>query len=119
MFVMKYINQLYKLNKFIQFNYTYRNICTECNPNNIYGTICIKQVAHFDKKNECIELIELKPCIDCINYKKDKKIKIKNEGKCKLFRMKDTHEILDTITSRIYHDLCGPCGKFYEKRNNK
>lgn len=111
-------------------NYLFKNnelkktICTECEPNNIYGKVCIKQVIHYNKENNCLDLIELNPCVECVNFRKNKKIKINQSnifpiGKCNLFRMINTKENLDTITSRMYYDLCGPCGKYFSSRLEK
>ncbi len=99
-------------------------ICTLCNPSNPCGNICIKQVINFDKKNKELELIDLNPCNKCINFQKsnDKNWKILNNenlGYCKLFRIKETKKIIDTLTSRYLYDLCGPCGKYYSLNNKK
>ncbi len=106
----KIINQIIK-----------NKICTECNPNNIYGNICIKQVVHFNNKNKELELIDINPCNKCINFQKGtnkywKIVNNENLGYCKLFRIKETKKQIDTITSRFFFDLCGPCGKFFQKK---
>ncbi len=108
------INQIKYINNFIK-----KSICTECESNNIYGKICIKQVIHFNKKSKELELVEINPCIECKNFQKSSSKTVNNEnlGLCKLFRIKENKKPIDTFTSRIYYDLCGPCGKYFEKKN--
>lgn len=98
----------------------FKKICTICDA---YGRECIKQVIYHDTKINTLELIDLNPCVECIHFRKIKYNKTfellstnnENIGKCKLFKMKN-RESTDTLVTRYFNHLCGPCGKFYEKR---
>ncbi len=121
-------NFLIKSKRIINYNIFY--IIKRLN-NNFYQCECIKGNIICKKqdiiiqKNK-IEIFDIKPCNECKNFieNKSKNNILKNEGYCALFKFKlnqKNNKYLDTINSRLYHELCAPCGKFFEtkNRNNK
>ncbi len=109
-------------------NYNIFNIIKRLNNNFnqcgcIKGDIICKKQDIIIQKNK-IEIFDIKQCIECKYFIKNKSKDniLQNEGYCALFKLNEKkNKYLDTINSRLYYELCAPCGKFFESknRNNK
>ena len=90
------------------FSHSIRSICTQCNQDKL----CLSTYLQFEK-NE-INIKKINSCKDCVYYVLPKGEKI---GYCKNIRIEKPiskkNIYMDVITSRMYHDLCAPCGKYF------
>ncbi len=85
-----------------------RLYCNVCNQNRL----CLGTFMRIEDKE--IEIIKDKPCNDCVNFlcKKNEKI-----GRCILYENPyDKKQKLNVFVCRQYKDLCGPCGKYFNKK---
>ncbi len=85
-----------------------RSYCNYCN---LYIN-CEQYNIKIDKKE--IILKDKNPCIECKYYdnKNNKQLCKKIE---KIDKRAKKYEI-DIIICRLYKELCGPCGKFFERK---
>ncbi len=87
-----------------------RMYCDVCNKNKL----CLGTFMKIERDE--IELEKVNPCNECVNFICSKNEKI---GRCVLWENPFyKKQKLNVFICRQYKDLCGPCGKYFNKNKN-
>ena len=77
--------------------------------------LCVGTEININERE--IKMKKKNPCNTCKNFVMKKG---DNIGYCSLYFMKEEKHffILNVLDARRYNEFCGPCGKYFEKKNS-